>query len=221
MFVLDMTQPSIPDLLAGEDLPPPPKQARSREKRRRLVRAALRLFATKGYEGVSVEDIADRAGVALGVFYLHFRSKRQLLLVLMQELLNDLARIELTIGPSSNPRAAIRELFVRAAATDLRSLGAYRAWQEAVIGDSRLARLDARIHDWTTARLTQLLHGLRRLPRARVKIEVDSLARAIDRLMWSLIGEAARQGSDALSQWADTVAHLVYHAVFRDDAARR
>lgn len=212
-----MPAPPKPDLLAGEDLPPPPKQARSRENRRRLLRAAVRLFATGGYEGVAVQDIADRGGVALGVFYLHFRSKRQLLLVLMQELLDDLARIELTIGRSTNPRAAIRELFVRAAASDLRYLGAYRAWQEAVIGDSRLARLEARIHDWTTARLTQLLHGLRRLPRARTKVEVDSLARAVDRLMWSLIGEAARHGPDTLSQWADTVTHLVYHAVFRDE----
>ena len=215
-----MTETSRPDLLAGEDLPPPPRQERSRENRRRLLRAALRLFARSGYEGVSVEDIAERAGVALGVFYLHFRSKRQLLLLLMNELLEDLARIELTIDDATNPKAALRELFLRAASSDLRFLGAYRAWQEAIIGDSRLARLDARMHHWTTTRLTQLLNGLKRLPGVRANVDTDSLARAVDRLMWGLIGEAARQGQDVLAAWADTVTHLVYHAVFRDDAGR-
>src|SRR5438132_1312149 len=72
-----------PDLLAGQHLPPPPQQERSRRKRDALLQSALALFAERGYEQTSIEDIAHQAGVAVGGFYQHFTSKRQILLVLM------------------------------------------------------------------------------------------------------------------------------------------
>ncbi len=76
-----------PNLLAGEDLPPEPQQRRSLEKRVQLKAAALALFGDKGFERTSVDDIASRANLAVGGFYLHYRSKRQLLLALMDDLL--------------------------------------------------------------------------------------------------------------------------------------
>src|SRR4051794_39058177 len=78
-----------PDLLAGEQFPPPPQQDRSRRKREALLNAALEMFAEHGYERASIEAIARRAGVAVGAFYQHFTSKRQILLVLMDRLLEE------------------------------------------------------------------------------------------------------------------------------------
>ncbi len=45
----------------------------------RLVRAALDLFTTKGYHDSTTPEIAQRAGVAEGTIYRHFRSKEHLL----------------------------------------------------------------------------------------------------------------------------------------------
>jgi AcrR family transcriptional regulator len=90
--------PPRPQLLATEDLPSPPRQQRSREKRAQLMSAGLALLGEKGYEAASVDEIAARAGVAVGGFYQHFRSKRQLLLVLMDELLERLSRLDLRPG---------------------------------------------------------------------------------------------------------------------------
>jgi AcrR family transcriptional regulator len=45
------------------------------ETRRRIVDAALALFAERGYEGVSVRDIAEGAGAAHGLIRHHFGSK--------------------------------------------------------------------------------------------------------------------------------------------------
>jgi AcrR family transcriptional regulator len=118
-----------PNLLAGEDLPAEPSQERSREKRARLKAAALALFGEKGYEGASVEEIARRADLAVGGFYQHFRSKRQLLLALMDELLDHLSRLDLRPKGPADIRAGLRAFLSRAFATDLRFLGAYRAWQ--------------------------------------------------------------------------------------------
>src|SRR5579862_5607993 len=84
-----------PRLLAGEKLPQPPSQRRSRLRREALMRAALKLFARNGFESVSIDAIAERAGVPIGSFYQHFRSKRQLLLVLMNEFLQKLEAIDM------------------------------------------------------------------------------------------------------------------------------
>jgi AcrR family transcriptional regulator len=66
-------------------------QKRRMEKRARLKTAALALFGEKGYDGTSIDEVAHRAGLAVGSFYQHFRSKRQLLLVLMDDLLERLS----------------------------------------------------------------------------------------------------------------------------------
>ena len=68
--------PPRPRLLDAEALPPSPRQGRSREKRTQLLAAGLALFGEKGYEATSVDAVALRAGVAVGSFYQHFRSKR-------------------------------------------------------------------------------------------------------------------------------------------------
>jgi AcrR family transcriptional regulator len=40
-----------------------------------LIRAGMDLFSLYGYRDVSVEDIVRRAGLSVGTFYKHFRSK--------------------------------------------------------------------------------------------------------------------------------------------------
>jgi len=119
-----------PSLLAGEDLPAGPHQARSAEKRKRLKAAGLALFGEKGYEATSIHDIAQRAGLAVGGFYQHYRSKRQLLVVLMDELLEGLSQVDLDPRAFADVRAGLRELLSAAFSRDLKYLGAYRAWQE-------------------------------------------------------------------------------------------
>ncbi len=53
--------------------------------RERLLAAGRELFAERGLHGVTSHDIAARAGVAAGTFYLHFRDKRELLRVIAAE----------------------------------------------------------------------------------------------------------------------------------------
>ncbi|GHG32510.1 TetR family transcriptional regulator [Streptomyces zaomyceticus] len=45
--------------------------------RRELANAAMELFATKGYEATTVDEIAATAGVARRTFFRHFRSKEE------------------------------------------------------------------------------------------------------------------------------------------------
>lgn len=52
----------------------------------KLITAAKRLFATNGFEGTSVTDIANEAGFTRGAFYANFASKDALLLDIIDEL---------------------------------------------------------------------------------------------------------------------------------------
>ena len=210
-----------PKLLAGEELLPEPRQARSLEKRARLKAAGLALFGERGYERTSVEEIASRARLAVGGFYQHYRSKRQLLLALMDELLEGLERLDLRPVATADRRAAIEVLLRGALARDLVFLGAYRAWQEAVRGDLELARLHESVHRWTTARVTTVFGLLGRMPGARAEVDIPSLARVMDTMFWSLLADASRLSEAELSRRIDALTHLVYHALFADQSAKR
>jgi AcrR family transcriptional regulator len=57
--------------------PPDPDAlpAAQRERRERIVRAAIELLGEREYETVQMRDVAERAGVALGTLYRYFSSK--------------------------------------------------------------------------------------------------------------------------------------------------
>jgi AcrR family transcriptional regulator len=207
-----------PSLLAGEELPSQPRQARSLEKRERLQEAGLALFGERGYESTSVEAIAQRANLAVGSFYQHYRSKRQLLLALMDELLEKLSQLEFQPGAAADTRSVVSALLSRAFAHDLRYLGAYRAWQEAVLTDAGLARKQKQIHAWTTARVTVVFEMLAKLPGARKGLDLPGLARAMDSLFWSMLAQAVRMPKAELDRWVMSSTHLIHHALFKDAA---
>lgn len=52
--------------------------------REKILEAARQLFAVQGFSETSVEEIAERAGVAKGTIYTHFASKDELLLTILR-----------------------------------------------------------------------------------------------------------------------------------------
>jgi AcrR family transcriptional regulator len=205
-----------PNLLAGENLPRKPQQKRSLDKQARLKEAGLLLFGKNGYEAAAIDEIARQAKLAIGGFYQHFRSKRQLLLALMDELLEMLSQLDFRAGATTDVRAAIRELLSGAFSHDLHYLGAYRAWQEAVLSDPGLARKQEEINAWTTARVTAVFQLLQQLPGARPGVDIPALARVMDSFFWSLLAQVVRMPQVELNQWIDSATHLIYHALFTD-----
>jgi AcrR family transcriptional regulator len=75
--------------------------------RRRLVLAALDLFAAQGYDAVSVAQIAERAGVSKMTFFRHFPDKREVLFA-GQELHGRLLADAIAAAPAgATPLAAV------------------------------------------------------------------------------------------------------------------
>jgi AcrR family transcriptional regulator len=205
-----------PNLLAGEKLSAEPRQERSLVKRRRLNEAGLAVFGEKGFEQATISEISRRAGLATGGFYQHYRSKKQLLLALMDELLEKLSHLELSAQPATDVRSGLHDLLAGAFSHDMRYLGAYRAWQEAVLSHPDLTRKQAEIHSWTTSRVVAVFQHLQKLPGARVGVDVEGLAKAMDSFFWSLLAQAVRMPKAELIRWTDSATHLIYHALFLD-----
>jgi len=79
--------------------------------RARLIDAALRLFATSGYEHATVDDISQAAGYSKGAYYFHFSTKDDILLELLRiwtEGRNRVLAAESAEGPAS--REELRRL---------------------------------------------------------------------------------------------------------------
>ena len=81
-YVHHMSQPAkSPRSSASTDAPESAAGTRAAAQRlkmrRELAAAAMELFATKGYEATTVDEIAAAAGVARRTFFRHFRSKEE------------------------------------------------------------------------------------------------------------------------------------------------
>lgn len=80
-----------PDLVMRIASRPPQPEAKTRT---RILQAAQRLFAHKGYDGTTTRDLAQAAGVAEGTIFRHFDSKKAILIEIASagwiEILTDL-----------------------------------------------------------------------------------------------------------------------------------
>lgn len=65
---------------------PPPRQARSRATRRRLLRACVACLAERGLAGTTTPEVCRRAGVSQGALFKHFPTKHALLAAAVEDL---------------------------------------------------------------------------------------------------------------------------------------
>jgi TetR/AcrR family fatty acid metabolism transcriptional regulator len=106
-----------------------PKNARAAvrsplaDKREALLRAAIKVFASKGYFNSKVSDIAGEAGVADGTVYLYFKNKEDILHSIFDRAMDEF------IADGKRELASIsgqREKLARIAELHLEKLGADR-----------------------------------------------------------------------------------------------
>ena len=71
--------------MAHERIPP-----KNSDKRRRILDAAVKVFAEKGFFQARVSDIARMAGVADGTIYLYFKNKDDLLISIFEEKMKEI-----------------------------------------------------------------------------------------------------------------------------------
>jgi AcrR family transcriptional regulator len=82
-----------------------PERSRLRT-RARLLASGKALFAERGLYGVTTHDIAHRAGVAAGTFYLHFKDKTELFREIAVETMANLRELMDNVNP---PGVSLRD----------------------------------------------------------------------------------------------------------------
>src|SRR5260370_37400152 len=110
-----MTIHSVMPLHAASRLrrlkPRAPAELAPGPKRDALLRAAIDVFAERGYFNAQVADVARAAGVAAGTVYLYFRSKDDLLISIFERGMSEaLAETKAAIDGLDDPGERLRRI---------------------------------------------------------------------------------------------------------------
>ncbi|MDD2420990.1 MAG: TetR/AcrR family transcriptional regulator [Heliobacteriaceae bacterium] len=75
-----------------------------------IFRGAIDVFAEKGFDRATMDEVAERAGVAKGTLYYYFKGKEDLISFLMEEGIQQLiSRIKARSGKAQDPLDQLRQ----------------------------------------------------------------------------------------------------------------
>ncbi len=147
--------------------------------RRRLLGAALSLFARDGYASVTVRAIATEAGVASGLLYSHFAGKEALLRAIFEESMADVAQ-SFALADAATPDARLAAL-VRGSVRIVREhLDFWRLSNATRAQPNVVATLGPALDGWTATILTTLARYLEESGIADPGTEARALFAQID-----------------------------------------
>ena len=122
---------SVPER-AKKDVAKRPTQTRRRTsvRRQELITAAARLFASRGYYAVTVDDIGDALGLSGPALYRHFPSKEALLVAVFDQVIeNQRDQVRAVLAEADDPPAALEamvRLHVRFAVEQRENMAVWR-----------------------------------------------------------------------------------------------
>lgn len=186
-----------------------PTSKRREATRRRLLDAAVEVFAQQGMEAASVEAVSERAGFTRGAFYSNFDSKDELILALMRRLSDEKlqavsARVREIEG--SGEMLSAEELVERVLEVTLDSRVMIALAAEIRLRAMRDPRLAAVYLEWDedlTARIAEIIVALGSGHRLSLRIDAHEFARLI------------------LQTWEDTSGRAVIAGLDDDDLRRQ
>ena len=193
---------------ASSDTPPTPsslphsapdrRQRRSTETRERLFRAALKLFAQKGFAETTVEDITNAADVGKGTFFNYFPSKDHILIAFSDMQLAKLQGAVESMRQSSEPMSSfLHTMSVRMTEEPARAPDVVRAILQANLSNSSVRNVMKERNARAEALLTQLVEIGQERGEFRRDLPALELAQVFRQttfgtlLMWSVYGDAS------------------------------
>lgn len=80
------------------------------EKEKVIIKSGMKLFAQKGFSSTSIQEIATESNISKGAFYLHFKSKDDLLLAILEYIFETIESSRLVF---ENQDLSAREKFIK------------------------------------------------------------------------------------------------------------
>jgi AcrR family transcriptional regulator len=167
------------------------RQRKKQQTREAIHRAAMRLFAERGFEATTIADIAAAADIAPRTFFSYFASKEEAVFPKFETAFADFDR-------------ALRE---RASGTT--ALDALREWimqgAEHYLGDVEDARLEAQLRRDSPAVAACDLQHMRRFEQRLAEAVGEDFGEPADALRPRLVAAAAMAALKASSDAADVI----------------
>ncbi|MBA2382673.1 MAG: TetR/AcrR family transcriptional regulator [Chloroflexi bacterium] len=177
-------------------------QQHEQEVRDRIVRAALSVFAERGFHRATMQDIVRASGLSVGAIYTYFRSKSDLILagcdlITDQELAQLATRLAAVAGYRDRIAAAIGYWFDNLAVEQSERGSSFlilQAWAEADTDPAIRELLLRRRRETVTAVVLILQEGVMRgeLPGW---LEIPSVGHALTALLDGMLIEAVEDGA--------------------------
>jgi AcrR family transcriptional regulator len=174
------------------------RSRRSAELRDRLFRAALALFARKGYAETTVEDITEAADLGKGTFFNYFPSKEHVLLGFAEM---QLAKLEIIIGEirqSAQPMSeSLRGLVHRMTEAPIQNPAVVRALLQAHLSSQVVREGMFRLHREHQKLIGGLLRHGQEQGEVRRDLPAEEIAQVLRQmifgtlLFWTLSGDAS------------------------------
>ena len=165
------------------------------ERRLRILEAAGRVFADRGYEPASLDEIAEAAGITKPVIYDHFPSKRELHMALLEgqmgEMLEFLSERILAEATTERRLAAAFEGFFEFVETHP------YAWRlifrDPTAGESEIEQLHQRIQGEATGALATMVAADDPVPHPDDPFEMQQLSQ--------VVAQVIKTGCNGLAAW--------------------
>ena len=177
---------------------PDRRQRRSVETRERLFRAALKLFADKGFAETTVEDITNAADVGKGTFFNYFPSKEHILIAFSDMQLSKLQDTVDQMRDRPEPmRSFFRSMTLRMTEEPAKAPDVVRAILQANLSSSSVRSVMRERNTRAEGLLTQLVQIGQERGEFRRDLPALELAQAFRQtvfgtlLMWSVYGDAS------------------------------
>ncbi|GAA5012359.1 TetR/AcrR family transcriptional regulator [Actinopolymorpha pittospori] len=188
-----------------------------RERKKALTRQAIldaagRLFAARGYDAVTVAEIADAANVSVKTLFVYFRSKEDLVFA-DTDLIDTLLRRFATRAEGTSHAQVLVDVLVEAA-RDQAGVGSlesdHRAYGDSPALRSRLLRMWAEFEDRITDQLARESGGPATTAMRLHAIQLVGIIRTTtSRELRAAIDPADPRAVDELERWLRTAARTI------------
>jgi len=200
-------------LAAGEPASKRALRTQGRKTMRKLLDAAMVVFARRGYHAARVDDIVKVARTSHGTFYLYFSNKEDLLRALVGEAGDVVAALDDALGPVGPDAAGWQELrawMERFSQAWQRYAPVLRAWTDLVMSDTELSA-QAHVAAGGVARaLAARIEGAGPHPGIDANAASEAVVAMVDR--FHQLRQFAGEPVDASA--LDTLTTMVHRALF-------
>jgi AcrR family transcriptional regulator len=146
-------------------------------RRQAILEAALAVFAEQGFAAAKLDDVADRAGVAKGTIYLHFKDKQDLFEQMVREAVSPvIARLEALAKMPDLPAELVLRAMFDVFRTEVLGTRRKDLLRLVLTEGPRFPAIATFYHREVVSRGLKLMGGLLDRARAKGELSADGLA---------------------------------------------